>query len=85
MTNFFMNRFTQEDLLQFLYNEASAEKSAQIKAALAADWNLREEFELLAASKNMLGAVKMQSPRTETIDAILRYAEKSEEVLSSHA
>lgn len=80
-----MNRFTQEDLLQFLYNEASAEKSAQIKAALAADWNLREEYESLTASKEMLDTVKMQSPRKQTIEDILRYAEKSVEELSSHA
>lgn len=80
-----MNRFTQEDLLLYMYNETSAEKTAQIKAAIATDWNLREEYQALAASVNMLSAVALEAPRQSSVEAILRYADKSVEELSSHA
>ena len=43
-----MHNFTQEDLLQFLYNETSIEKTAAIKEALVNDWNLREKFNFLS-------------------------------------
>ena len=43
-----MNRFTSEDLLQYLYKETSVEKTVEIKTALETDWALREEFNQLA-------------------------------------
>ncbi len=71
-----MHNFTQEDLLLYLYNETSHTKSAQIKAALENDWNLREKFEELTAAQSELKTLKM-SPSQKTIDKILNYAEKS--------
>lgn len=71
-----MQRFTTEDLLQFLYNETSIEKKAAIKAALETDWNLREEYELLSATKSQLKSVSY-SPSQKILDNILNYAEKA--------
>ena len=79
-----MHNFTQEDLLQYLYNETSIEKTTAIKAALINDWNLREKFNLLSSVHQKLESIKL-SPRKKTIDNILNYAEKSIEELSSHA
>lgn len=79
-----MHSFTQEDLLQYLYNETSIEKTAAIKAALLNDWNLREKFDLLTSAQQNLEVIKL-SPRKQTIDYILNYAEKGVEELSSPA
>ena len=79
-----MHSFTQEELLQYLYNETSIEKTAAIKAALLNDWNLREKFELLTAAQQKLEVIKL-SPRKQTIDNILNYAEKGVEEMTSPA
>jgi hypothetical protein len=78
-----MDSFTQDDLLQYLYNETSPEKTAAIKAALISDWSLREQFDTLNSAHKRLEAVKL-SPRKETINNILNYSEKAVEELSSH-
>ena len=77
-----MYNFTQEDLLQFLYNETSPEKTAAIKAALISDWTLREKMDVISAAQQQLDEIKLSSPRKQTIDNILNYAEKSAPVLS---
>ena len=65
--------FTPEELVQYLYNESSPEKSAAIDAALREDWTLREKLEVLQSSVETLNK-GMQSPRTEVILRILSYA-----------
>ncbi|MBS1495982.1 MAG: hypothetical protein JSU03_01650 [Bacteroidetes bacterium] len=77
-----MHNFTQEDLLLFLYKEASPQKTASIQNALVSDWNLREEMEVLASSIKQLNSGKLYSPRQKSIDAILEYAEKATPALS---
>jgi hypothetical protein len=77
-----MIKFTPEDLVRYLYNETSEQKTASIKAALQTDWNLRETYEKLASSLKNLSEVSF-SPRTETINKILEYASKRRIPLSS--
>jgi hypothetical protein len=79
-----MYNYTTEDLLQFLYKETSPEKTAAIKAALETDWSLREKFEVMATASKRLETINL-SPRQETIDFILNYAEKTVEELTPHA
>jgi hypothetical protein len=79
-----MHSFTPEDLLQYLYKETSPEKSAAITAALECDWSLREKFEVLSDSFTKLETIKF-SPRQNTINNILSYAEKAVEELSHQA
>ncbi|MEO6548710.1 MAG: hypothetical protein ABIN94_11945 [Ferruginibacter sp.] len=77
-----MHSFTQEDLIQYLYNETSQEKSILMKAALDTDWILREKYEVISAA--IAGLEKLTfSPRKVAIDYILNYAEKSVSELST--
>jgi hypothetical protein len=58
--------FTPEELVQYLYNEATPEKRAQIDAALQRDWSLREKLEVLKSSSNALNR-ELVSPRAESV------------------
>jgi hypothetical protein len=78
-----MIRFTTEDLVRYLYNETSEQKTAQIKAALQTDWNLKETYEKLVNSKKDLNEISF-SPRKETVNKILQYASKRNITVSSH-
>ena len=77
-----MQSFTQDDLVQFLYHESPPEKAAQIKAALEADWNLRETFEVISSAAQGLEKIFL-SPRKVAVDNILKYAENSLKTLSA--
>lgn len=77
-----MHSFTQEDLVQYLYNETSPEKSAALKAALETDWTLREKFDAISAAINGLEKLTL-SPRKIAVDNILNYAERSVTQLST--
>jgi hypothetical protein len=68
--------FTPEELIQFLYNETSPERSAEIEAALQHDWTLREKLEVLRNSMNSLNR-PLESPRTEVVMRILNYAREA--------
>jgi hypothetical protein len=46
-----MQNFTPEDLLQYLYNETSPRKTAEIKEALEKDYSLREKFEVITSAQ----------------------------------
>lgn len=80
-----MHNFTTEDLLQYLYKETSADKTADIKLALETDWSLLEEMELLKAAQQELDSIKLMSPSTKTLENIFAYAEKAVEELSEKA
>ncbi|RYF91094.1 MAG: hypothetical protein EOO03_02180 [Chitinophagaceae bacterium] len=79
-----MNNFTMEDLLLYLYKETSPETTAQITAALASDWTLREQMNILTGAQTELNSQPMLSPRNETLDNIFAYAEKSVAELSEN-
>lgn len=79
-----MHNFTLEDLLRYLYKETSPSQTAEIRAALEADWSLREKFEVLSSAHKRLDALQL-SPSQRSVDAILNYAEKAVEELSAQA
>ena len=79
-----MHNFSGEDLIQFMYNESSKEKTIAINAALQSDWNLKEMYQNLNESKQKLVPVR-KSPRKQTIDSILDYAQKSLNQLTASA
>jgi len=68
-----MNNFTPEDLLLYLYNEASEEQTVAIRKALESDWTLREKLTVLKDSMKRLDTV-MEAPRTNVVLDILNYA-----------
>ena len=68
-----MLNYTTEDLLLYLYRETSDKESASIREALENDWDLKEKYDVLKNS--MLALDRMiESPRAESIKAILNYA-----------
>ncbi len=68
--------FTPEELIQYLYNETSPEKTAAIETALQEDWTLREKLEVLKTSVKSLNRI-VESPRPQVILNILNYARES--------
>lgn len=68
-----MTNFTPEDLLLYLYNEASAEQHQAIEEALKKDWTLREKLNVLKTSMQRLDK-SVVTPRTEVILNVLNYA-----------
>lgn len=78
-----MMKITSEDLIKYLYNETSEQKSATIQTALQTDWSLREMYEKLLNSQSELKKIKF-SPRRETVNKILAYASKRHIPVTSH-
>lgn len=70
-----MHSFTPDDLLLYLYKETSPEMTSAIEAAIEEDYSLRESLNELKASIDSLEKEEI-SPRDESIDKILQYAEK---------
>jgi hypothetical protein len=80
----FMVNVTQDDLLKYLYKEASAEKTKQIQQLLDTDLDLQERFHLLKTVKGRLDQIKLISPNSRSVDNILNYAERAVEALQQH-
>lgn len=77
-----MTKITQEDLMRYLYKETSERKTADIKAALESDWNLREKFEKLISTQENLNEIRL-APRPEVVNRILEYAANKQGQLHS--
>ena len=71
-----MHSFTTEDLIQYVYNETSQQKTAAIKVALESDWSIREKYDEIMSAHQSLEILNL-SPRKKAVDNILAYAEKS--------
>jgi len=78
-----MHNFTPEDLVQYMYNETSTEKSSAIKAALETDWILKEKYDVIVSAQKRLEAFKL-SPREEVVSNILNYAKNAIAELHTH-
>ncbi len=78
-----MNKFTDLDLVKFLYGEGSPKKLAAISGALETDWNLRDSFEQIASGQKILEEVHL-SPREEVVNKILQYIPKTVGQLFPH-
>jgi len=68
-----MNTITPEDLVQYLYKETSAKKTAAIKAALETDWHLQQSLKEIMSAQKELEPVEL-SPRDEALSKILEHA-----------
>lgn len=67
---------TQDDLLQYLYNEGNAEKLNYIKSQLEFDTELLERYNLLKSGKNKLDKIKLLSPDSRSVDNIFNYSQQ---------
>lgn len=79
-----MANITQDDLLNYLYKEGSAEKIEYIEQLLETDIDLQERIEVLKTAKSRLDQIKLISPNSRSVDNILNYAERSVIELHSH-
>lgn len=70
-----MQDFTQNDLLQFIYNETSPAKSLAIKLALITDIELNDQFDKLEESILMLDKLVVGRPSSRTIKKLLDISE----------
>ena len=77
-----MIKITPEELVRYIYHETSDQKSAQIKAALQTDWNLRDTYDKLLSAHGKLDEIKV-SPRQEALDKIMSYASKKHEQMTT--
>jgi hypothetical protein len=75
-----MPNFTTEDLILFMYNEMSEPEKASLEQELQSNWALREKLQVLKESEQRLQKMSLQSPRRQTIAAIMEYATHSSEV-----
>ena len=76
-----MRNFTPEELIQYLYGEATQEMVIAIEAALQVDWSLQEKLAVLKESQQQLGSIKLEQPRRQSLAAILDYARQADEVV----
>lgn len=77
-----MHNFTPEDLLLYLYKEASTEQTTAIEDALKSDWTLREKLAVMKTAMERLNNLTV-SPRTEVVLSVLKYAAAQQTVKTS--
>lgn len=77
-----MHNFSPEDLLLYLYKEASPEQATAIEEALKLDWTLREKLAVLKTAMERLTNLTV-SPRTEAVLNVLKYAAAQQAVKTS--
>ncbi len=70
----FMKTIKEEDLMSYLYNEASPAVVEAIEQALQEDPSLKNQLDLLKISMKALDKVKLKSPSKASLKAILKYA-----------
>ncbi|MEI6950584.1 hypothetical protein V9K67_25595 [Paraflavisolibacter sp. H34] len=76
-----MINYSAEDLILYLYKETSAATTNAIEKILPNSWALREKLSVLKTSMERLDNI-VESPRTESVLAILKYAAEKKPVSS---
>lgn len=69
-----MKKIKEEELMSYLYKEASPELAAAIEKAIEEDPSLKSQLELLQFSVKHLEKLSLKSPSNDSIQAILKYA-----------
>lgn len=82
--NDFMMNITQDDLLNYLYGEGTAEKLQNIQQLLDTDIDLQERLQTLKSAKSRLDQIKLISPSNRSVDNILNYAERGVTEMHTH-
>jgi len=72
-----MEKFSQEQLMQYLYGEASPILKVAIDTAMKEDIDLQKEIKTLKRTIKQLDKLEKQSPSQKSIDFILNYAKES--------
>ena len=69
-----MTNSTLEHLVLYMYNESNPSNRARIEKELEDNWTLREKLNVLKEAFDRLNKIKLESPRQQSVDAILKYA-----------
>jgi hypothetical protein len=65
---------TIEELVLYMYNESNYNRKREIERELEENWVLREKYNVIKESAERLEGMKLQSPRKQTIESIMKYA-----------
>ena len=65
---------TIEELVLYMYNESNHNRNREIEKELEENWVLREKYHVIKESADRLSGMKLQSPRKQTIESIMKYA-----------
>lgn len=71
-----MHNHTPEELLQYLYKEASPELTTAIEKEAETNWALREKIGVMKIAMERLTSITV-SPRTEVVLNVLRHAQEA--------
>lgn len=71
-----IKKFTQNDLLRFIYRETPASEGMAIGEALASDADLHADYEALLAARREIPRVQFR-PTDATLAAVLRYSRET--------
>jgi hypothetical protein len=77
-----MANSTIEDLVLFMYNESNASHRAAVELELQQSWALKEKYSVLKESARRINNMPLQSPRRQTINAIMQYAMQTAKITS---
>jgi regulator of replication initiation timing len=75
-----MQQITQDDLIQYLYNEAPPALKQAVEKELEQNWSLQEELQNLQHVIQGIESIPAATPRQQTIDAIMNYARATDAV-----
>jgi hypothetical protein len=73
---------TIEELVLYMYNESNHNRKREIEKELEENWFLKEKYKVIKESAERLGQMKLQSPRQQTIDTIIQYANNKSQITS---
>lgn len=73
-----MQKFSQEQLMQHLYGEASPILKLAIDNAMKEDLDLHRELKTLQRTIKQLDKLEKQTPSPKSIEAILKYAKETQ-------
>lgn len=73
---------TIEELVLYMYNESNHNRNREIEKELEENWFLREKYKVIKESAERLSTMKLQSPRKQTIDSIMKYASSASKINS---
>ena len=73
---------TIEELVLYMYNESNHNRKREIEKELEENWFLREKYKVIKESAERLSGMKLQSPRKETIQSIMMYANNKSKIAS---
>ena len=73
INNNYMKTFTSDDLVRFVYNETTAEESANMRRAILENLDLAKTYQGMLTAKEELEQGKL-NPSDSSIDIIMQYS-----------